>query len=85
MNFFEQQDLARRNSRLLVLMFLVAVFGLIVLTNVLVAGFLYIGDDYNIYGGSREGIEGFWSYFSWQRFGGIGLGVTATVALVVFV
>ena len=85
MNFFEQQDLARRNSRLLLVMFLIAVFGLIVLTNVLVAGFLYLGDDYNIYGGSREGVAGFWSYFSWQRFGGIGLGVTATVALVVFV
>ena len=84
-NFFEQQDLARRNSRLLVLMFLVAVLGLIVLTNVLVAAFLFFGDDYNIYGGSREGIAGFWSYFSWERFGGIGLGVTATVAMVVFV
>jgi len=85
MNFFEQQDLARRNTRLLVLMFLVAVLGLVLLTNVLVAGFLYVGDDYNIYGGSRDGVAGFWSYFSWQRFGGIGLGVTATVAMVVLV
>jgi Zn-dependent protease with chaperone function len=84
-NFFEQQDIARRNTRLLLLLFLAAVFLLIVLTNVLVAGLLWFGRDYNVYSGSREGISGFLSYFSWERFGGIGLAVTATVALVVMV
>ncbi|MEH6611735.1 MAG: M48 family metallopeptidase [Halioglobus sp.] len=85
MNFFAQQDVARRNSRLLTLMFLVAVFLLILLTNALVAAFLYFGQDYNIYSGSREGLQGFLSYFTWARFGSLALGITATVAAVVMV
>jgi Zn-dependent protease with chaperone function len=85
MNFFEQQDIARRNTRMLVLLFLVAVLLLIVLANAAVAAFLWFGQDYNIYSGSREGFAGFWSYFSWARFGTIGLAVTATVALVALV
>ena len=84
MDFFEQQDIARRNTRMLVLLFLAAVLLLIVLANVAVAGFLFFGQDYNIYSGSRQGMDGFMSYFSWLRFGNIGLAVTATVALVVF-
>jgi Zn-dependent protease with chaperone function len=85
MNFFEQQDTARRNTRMLVLLFLVAVLLLILLVNAAVAAFLFFGQDYNIYSGSREGLPGFLSYFSWARFGTIGLAVTATVALVVLV
>ena len=85
MNFFEQQDLARRNAKLLLLMFLVAVFGLIILTNMAVAAFLFFSQDYSIYVGNREGVAGFWSYFSWARFGSIGLAITATVAMVVLV
>ena len=84
MDFFEQQDIARRNTRMLVLLFLAAVLLLIVLANAAVAAFLFFGQDYNIYSGSREGIAGFTSYFTWARFGSIGLAVTATVALVVF-
>mgnify|MGYP001829007788 FL=1 len=84
MDFFEQQDIARRNTRMLVLLFLAAVLLLIVLANVALAGFLFFGQDYNIYSGSRQGMDGFMSYFSWLRFGNIGLAVTATVALVVF-
>ncbi len=83
MNFFQQQDIARRNARVLVLLFSLAVLGLILLTNAAVAAFLYFGDDYNLYSGSRSSVSGFISYFSWERFGGIGLAVTATVALVV--
>jgi Zn-dependent protease with chaperone function len=82
-DFFAQQDQARRNTRLLVLLFLAAVLLLVMLTNVLVAAFLYFSQDYNIYSGYREGTGGFLSYFSWARFGGIGLAITGTVALVV--
>jgi Zn-dependent protease with chaperone function len=82
-DFFAQQDIARRNTRVLVLSFLAAVLLLILLANAAVAAFLWFGQDYNIYSGSREGMAGFWSYFSWSRFGTIGLAVTATVALVV--
>ncbi|MFT4519918.1 MAG: Zn-dependent protease with chaperone function [Halioglobus sp.] len=82
MDFFAQQDIARRNTRLLTLLFAIAVFGLILLTNAAFAAFLYFNQDYNIYNGSREGAAGFLSYFTWARFGTIGLGVTATVAMV---
>ncbi len=85
MNFFEQQDVARRNTRVLVLLFVVAVFLLIVLTNAAVAGYLWFSQDYNIYSGSRGGMAGFLSFFNWERFGSIGLAVTATVALVALV
>ena len=85
MNFFEQQDEARRNARLLLLLFLFAVFLLILLTNALIAAFLYFSQDYNIYAGSRDGIPGFFSYFTWARFGSVGLAISATVALVVLV
>lgn len=84
MNFFEHQDIARRNSRLLVGLFLLLVFVLIVITNLLVAGLLWFGDDYNVYAGSA-GVSGFLSHLSWARFGTIGLGISATITLVVLV
>ena len=83
MDFFAQQDLARRNTRMLILFFIAAVLLLILLTNAAVAAFLFFSGDYNIYSGNRQGMAGFLSYFSWARFGTIGLAVTATVALVV--
>ena len=82
MNFFQQQDIARRNARVLVLLFIIAVFLLILLTNAVVAGFLFFNDDYNLYNGNRAN---FLDYFSMERFGVIGIAVTATVALVVLV
>lgn len=44
MDFFKEQDVARRNSRLLTLLFILAVGLLIVLTNLVVAGALVIHD-----------------------------------------
>ena len=83
MDFFAQQDAARRNTRVLVLLFLAAVLLLIVLANAAVAAFLFFSGDYNIYSGSREGMDGFLSYFSWSRCGTVSLAISATVALVV--
>jgi len=83
MDFFQQQDIARRNTRWLILLFIAALGLLIVLTNAAVAAFLFFSQDFNIYTGSGHGVSGFLSYFSWARFGSIGLAVTATVALVV--
>ncbi|QFU74641.1 peptidase M48 [Halioglobus maricola] len=83
MDFFQQQDIARRNTRMLVGLFLLAVFALIFLTNLVVSAFLYFGQDYSIYSGSQGGVQGFLSFFSWQRFGAIGMAVTATIALVI--
>jgi Zn-dependent protease with chaperone function len=81
MNFFEQQDIARRNARLLLWSFLAAVLLLILLTNAAVAAFMWLSGDYSVYTGGG-GVDGFLSYFSWQRFGLIGLGMGATVAMV---
>ncbi len=85
MDFFTQQDIARRNTRLLLLLFLAAALLLVLLANAAVAAFLYFGQDYNLYSGSRGGMPGFLSFFTWARFGTIGLAITATIALVVLV
>ncbi len=83
MDFFSQQDIARRNTRLLVLAFIGAVLMLIGLTNILVAAFLFFSQDYNIYSGLRGGWTGFFAQFSWSRFGSIAMTVCAAVGIVV--
>lgn len=83
MDFFAQQDLARRNTRLLVWLFLLAVLLLVLLTNAVLAAFLFFSQDYSVYGGYREGVAGFLSYFTWARFGTTGLAIGATIFLVV--
>ncbi|WP_144244462.1 M48 family metalloprotease, partial [Pseudohaliea rubra] len=85
MDFFAQQDLARRNTRLLVILFTLAVIGLVLLTNGLVAAFLFFSRDYNVYAGSRGGWSGFLEQLAWDRFGAIGLLVVASILLVSFV
>lgn len=85
MDFFAQQDVARRNTRLLAVLFVISVFLLIVLTNAAIAGFLFFGQDYNLYSGGSEGATGFFSFFSLQRFGTISMGVIAIVGIVVMV
>ena len=74
MNFFEQQDIARRNTRVLVLLFAAAVLLLIALTNVAIAGYLWFSQG-NIYSGHREGFSEFLTHFSWSQFTTIGLAV----------
>ena len=83
MDFFAQQDAARRTARILLWSFLAAVLVLILLTNAAVTAFLWFSQDYNVYGGSRGGWQGFLAMFTWQRTGTIGLAVTATVGVVV--
>lgn len=84
MDFFAQQDRARRNTRLLVVLFLLAVALLIFLANALVTGALWIASHYNLYTGSQRGLAGYLDMLSWERFGVIGLGIAATVAMVSF-
>ena len=84
MDFFAQQDRARRNTRLLVVLFLLAVALLIFLANALVTGALWIASDYNLYTGSQRGLASYLDMLSWERFGVIGLGIAATVAMVSF-
>ncbi|HEY7775736.1 MAG TPA: M48 family metallopeptidase, partial [Kineobactrum sp.] len=85
MDFFAQQDAARRNARLLTVLFVLAVSALVLLANILVAAFLWSSNNYNVYAGSQGSWGSLFAYFSWQRFGGIGLAITATVLLVVLV
>jgi Zn-dependent protease with chaperone function len=80
-DFFAQQDRARRNTRYLVILFILAVLLLIVLTNGLVTAFLWFGRDYNLYVGG-SGWNGYLALFSWERFLTIGLAVAASVGLV---
>ena len=76
MDFFARQDLARRNTRLLVILFSLAVAALIVLTNILVAGFLWVNAD------GRGGVPGMIDQLSWERFAWISLLVASSVGLV---
>ncbi|MEM6583274.1 MAG: M48 family metallopeptidase [Pseudomonadota bacterium] len=83
MDFFQQQDIARRNTRALVLFFVAAVVILIVLTNAAIAAFLWLSQGTTLTTGSL-GFSGFLSYFTWARFGTVGLAVAATIAMVAF-
>lgn len=81
MDFFAQQDRARRNTRLLLFLFTLAIAVLILLTNALAAAFLWVGGDYNVYAGGT-GWAGYLAQFSWERFATISFFVTSAVGLV---
>ncbi len=65
MNFFEAQDRARRNTSWLVLLFILAVAGLILLTNLLLLGIL-------AYSQTSQPTS---SLYSWQVFSAVSIGV----------
>ncbi|MAL93471.1 MAG: peptidase M48 [Haliea sp.] len=73
MDFFARQDVARRNTRLLTLLFLLSVAGLILLTHAAVSVFLWRSGPADVALGT---------YFSWSRLGSIGLLIGGSVALV---
>lgn len=81
MDFFAQQDKARRNTRYLVVLFSLTVLALIILVNALVTWALWLGEDYNVYVGG-SGLEGYLRSFSSERFLLLGLAIGATVGLV---
>ncbi|MEM1188891.1 MAG: M48 family metallopeptidase [Pseudomonadota bacterium] len=81
MDFFAEQDRARRNLRRLIVLFTLAVLLLIVLVNAILSAFLWFGGDYNVYAGG-SGLEGYLRQFSWDQFLGVGAAVAATVGLV---
>lgn len=82
MDFFARQDSARRNTRLLVLLFSLAVTGLILLANLLIGGFFWLSGDEPAYGGRGSGLDGLLDQLSWQRFGWVSLLVVGSVGLV---
>ncbi len=71
MNFFEAQDRARKNTTWFILLFVMAVGGLVLLTNLLLLGvFMYARSSQLAL--SAESLQ---SYYSWQEFTLVTLGV----------
>src|SRR5690606_2694458 len=85
MNFFEQQDLAKRNTTRLVVLLALAVTSLILVTTALFAFLMYYlqtgNSDYHM----QTADLGFWqslgTLVSWQSLGGITFGVLSVVLL----
>lgn len=90
MDFFSQQDQARRSTKVLVALFLVAVLLLIVITNILAAITLFLFDEklagnYQAYQQAAQTLNyqatrNILNYFSWQQFGKITLIVSGVIA-----
>ena len=74
MNFFESQAKARRNTFQLVFLFLLAVFSIIILTNLIVMAFLGFFKNPAI-----KDLDSLLQHMDWWRFGMVGLGVWVVV------
>ena len=83
MDFYAAQDDARRNTRWLVLWFLLAVIILIGISNVLIAALLYVVGFYGLPMADAETIHKFLNGFSLETFTWVSLGVLSTILLVV--
>ena len=82
MDFFSAQDDARRRTRWLIFLFVLAILALVVVTNLFIMLFAEYSTDYYVQGHTPTT---FWEQFNWQRFTGIGLGVTAVILLGSFI
>ncbi len=83
MDFYAEQDQARRNSRRLVIVFVIAVLILIGITNVLIAALVYLLGVGSLPLTSPEGIEQAYQWFTLERFVLVCLGVMGSIFLVV--
>ncbi len=85
MNFYEHQDQARKQTGRLVLLFVLALSGLILLTAFAIAAIAYILGIHNARFESYETGQSVWQIaavvFEWQYLGSIALAVLAVVAL----
>lgn len=87
MNFFEQQDIARKNTRWLIFLFLLAVTCLIIITNFFVALFPWFldGQAFSENGSNKLLVCSmssdcdFWATISWQRMLLISVGVLTVI------
>lgn len=84
MDFFTQQDKARKNTGRLVILFIIAVFSLIMLTNILIGlTFWFMTQEENMQRGisviSSTNTQTVVGLFSWHTFGLISLGVGGSV------
>ncbi len=78
MDFFREQDIARRNTRLLTGLFCLAVLALIVITNLLFVGFL-------IFESGSGNPNAYGNVIDWESFFTVGAVVTLIVSAVVLV
>jgi len=78
MDFFAAQDDARRKTRWLIVLFVLAILSLVVLTNLFIMLFVEYSTDYYVQGHTPTT---FWDHFDWERFFWIGLGVTTVILL----
>lgn len=78
MDFFREQDIARRNTRLLTALFILAVLVLIAITNLLLVGLLPFETD-------EYGTDGLIAYFDWPSFFAVGAVVALVIGLVALV
>ena len=75
MNFFEAQDRARRNTLWLVLLLVLAVVGLILLTNLFLLGmYRYLQTDELVVSPVT-----LYETYSWETFAAVGIGVVLLV------
>jgi Zn-dependent protease with chaperone function len=77
-DFFREQDIARRNTRLLTALFILAVLVLIAITNLLLVGLLPFETD-------EYGTDGLIAYFDWPSFFAVGAVVALVIGLVALV
>jgi Zn-dependent protease with chaperone function len=82
MNFFEQQDIAQRNTKRLLFLLCLAVMSLIAITTLLFATIFFAARSNEHYGASEQGLwHGIIHSVSWEMFGAISLGVCAVIFL----
>lgn len=85
MNFYEHQDLAHKQTKRLLFLFVLALLGLILLTAYLVAGIGYTLGLYNARFESYQTGQSIWSIssqvFDWQYLGAIALAVLSLVLI----
>ena len=89
MNFYAEQDDARKKTKYLVFLFVLAVIALTVITSLIVAAGFWIADgqfkDYGHVANSlmAENRKPVSEYFSWENFGKISLFVSGTIFCVI--
>lgn len=82
MNFFEQQDIAQRNTRRLVFLLCLAVISLIAITTLLVATtFYYMEENGRRYLENTSAWQGITQTMSWQMIAGISTAVVSVIFL----
>ena len=76
MDFFSAQDDARRKTRWLVVLFVLAILSLVVLTNLFIMLFVEYSNDYYV---QNHTPMTFWEQFNWSRFFAISAGVIVVI------